>query len=107
MEMPSSLPSSFAKPVPDAPASAIWRGNRWAILSALLLFVASFVLDTRNNGFPLSYHPDESSKVKQLSAHKRNFNHPLLLLSGSEVLVQLRGRPRDPQEVVILGRTFV
>ena len=48
---------------------------------AVVIFLGSFVLFTRHNDFPYSYHPDESGKTGQVIKGSRNYHHPLLLLS--------------------------
>lgn len=102
MEVPSSSLCD------DGDPAARTRGgiSLWSVLSALFLFAGSLVLTTRDNRFPFTYHPDESSKVKQVLGHKRNFNHPLLLLSGTEALMRLRPAAQSRQDVAVIGRTF-
>ncbi|HSH96005.1 MAG TPA: hypothetical protein VK968_17800, partial [Roseimicrobium sp.] len=73
---------------------------------ALLLFGLGIILYTRNNDFPMRYHPDESGKVDQiLSAdQRRNYHHPQLLLEVTDKLLALRPTT-DPQAAVQVGRT--
>lgn len=61
---------------------------------------------TRNNDFPISYHPDESSKVLQLLSpwERRNFNHPLLMLESADLVRKVFEVPRRQRDVVIAGR---
>lgn len=75
-----------------------------ALLAAV--FLAAFGLNTRHNGFPWHYHPDEPGKVLQVQTGEYNFNHPLLLLGGARLVAEARGvNLGDPQAVVEAGRT--
>ena len=71
---------------------------------ALALFAGSFVLFTRHNDFPYSYHPDESGKTGQVIKGSRNYHHPLLLLSLTDVASRVGFVPRTPQAIVETGR---
>ena len=73
-------------------------------LAALLLFAGALWLDTRQNGFPFFYHPDEPDKVDQLITGKWNFHHPLLMLGTAEAAKKALGLPDREQTLVILGR---
>jgi len=73
-------------------------------LGAALLFAAALWLDTRQNGFPFFYHPDEPDKVDQLITGKWNFHHPLLMLGSAEVARKALGVPAREQPLVVLGR---
>jgi hypothetical protein len=72
--------------------------------AALLLFAATLWLDTRDNGFPFFYHPDEPDKVDQLITGKWNFHHPLLMLGTAEVVKEGLGTPAREQALVMVGR---
>ncbi|HEY7090244.1 MAG TPA: hypothetical protein VH518_19255, partial [Tepidisphaeraceae bacterium] len=68
-------------------------------------------LFTRNNDFPVEYHPDESGKAIQImsDSQQRNFKHPLLMLEAANLMKQWTFGPDDPRgadmrEVVIVGR---
>ncbi len=74
----------------------------WPI--ALVLFVGSLVLFTRDNGFSFSYHPDEDGKTFQIIRRERNFHHPLLLLNATDLAVHLARVPLTSQAVVVAGR---
>lgn len=75
---------------------------RWVI--PLATFAIALLLYTSNNRFPYYYHPDEPSKVRQIESGSRNFHHPLLLLTATDLAVRLlRIQPRS-QNVVIAGR---
>ncbi|HSH38815.1 MAG TPA: hypothetical protein VK993_08515, partial [Chthoniobacterales bacterium] len=56
---------------------------------AVLLFAFCLTLATRENEFPFTYHPDEPSKAAQLLQGRRNFYHPLLLLSTTEYVTRI------------------
>jgi hypothetical protein len=73
-------------------------------LGAVLLFAATLWLDTRQNGFPFFYHPDEPDKVDQLISGKWNFHHPLLMLGTAEAAKEALGLPNREQTLVVLGR---
>ena len=71
---------------------------------AAVIFLGSFVLFTRHNDFPYSYHPDESGKTGQVIKGSRNYHHPLLLLSLTDVASRVGFVPRTPQAIVETGR---
>ena len=73
-------------------------------LIASAIFVAALWLYTRHNDFPFYYHPDEPGKVAQIRDGTRNFNHPLLLLSATELAAWVRGGVATCQEIVEIGR---
>jgi hypothetical protein len=72
----------------------------------VVLFCVSLSLYTRNNHFPMRYHPDESGKVDQILSprHLRNYHHPQLLLEVSDQLLKVWPTD-DPQQAVQIGRT--
>ena len=73
-------------------------------LIALLLFVGSLLLFTRDNGFSFSYHPDEDGKTFQIIERERNFHHPLLMLNATDLAVHLARVPLTSQAVAMAGR---
>src|SRR5450432_3907746 len=76
-------------------------------LMAVILFVIGMEAFTSHNTFRFYYHPDESGKVKQVKTGKRNFNHPLMLLTASEWFTKaFAGRPAQvsSQKIVVEGR---
>lgn len=78
-----------------------------AIVIALLFAASSLFLFTRNNDFPLSYHPDEDGKVAQVVSPtaERNFHHPLLLVESAELARRWSGVSiDDARGVAIAGR---
>ncbi len=76
----------------------------WLVAWVLTLFVACLVLDTRHNGFPYFYHPDEPTKVDQVLTGEWNFHHPMLLLSATKAAVEMLGVVKSGQPVVEAGR---
>lgn len=81
--------------------------RRSTLILALVVFFAGLGLFSRNNTFPFYYHPDEPGKVAQLINRKRNFHHPMLMLTTCDLVrrVVLHGdAAKDPQAVVELGR---
>jgi len=92
---------------PSLPASAPRCGGRFFgshLLLALVLFAASLTLFTQHNDFPYSYHPDETGKTGQIIQGSRNYHHPLLLLSATDIVSRLTFVPREPQAIVETGR---
>ncbi|MDY7109861.1 MAG: hypothetical protein SYC29_14610 [Planctomycetota bacterium] len=73
-------------------------------LIAIAVFAACLFLYSRNNTFSYRYHPDEAGKIEQILSNERNFNHPLLLLTATDVVSELAGMEDDRQEVVEAGR---
>lgn len=85
--------------------AAEWlRGLLPLALSGALLCAATLWLDTRQNGFPFFYHPDEPDKVDQLITGKWNFHHPLLMLGTAETVRRALGTPDREQALVVVGR---
>lgn len=85
--------------------SAAGRGVA-GLLVAFACGWLAFHLATRNNDFPVHYHPDESSKASQVLSQtgRRNFNHPLLLIELAQWHVERSQVSRHPREVVLAGR---
>ena len=75
-----------------------------AWLMAAALFIGSFLLFTRHHDFPYSYHPDEGGKVTQIINGSRNYHHPLLLLSATDIASRVGFVARMPQAIVETGR---
>lgn len=81
--------------------------RRHAILLFLTVLAAGLAVFGRHNAFSFYYHPDEPGKVAQIIRHKRNFHHPMMMLSTVNIAryVVLRGdAQKDPQKVVMVGR---
>ena len=81
--------------------------RRHAILLFLCVFAVGLTVFSRHNSFPYYYHPDEPGKVSQLIRHKRNFHHPMMMLSTVNVAryAVLRGaNQKNSQKVVQVGR---
>jgi hypothetical protein len=101
----------YAAPVSLQPSNAEsrYRGRLLVVAPfalALLLASTSLWMFTRNNDFPLDYHPDEPGKVAQLMhpAQMRNFNHPLLMLEAANAIRIGLGVHDDERAIVIVGR---
>lgn len=73
-------------------------------LMAAAIFLGTLVLHTRHNDFPYNYHPDEHSKAGQIISGSRNYHHPLLMLSVTDILARVTFIDLKPQAVVELGR---
>jgi 4-amino-4-deoxy-L-arabinose transferase-like glycosyltransferase len=89
---------------PTDPSPAPARLPLSAVVMAVVLFVFSLVLNTRHNDFAYSYHPDEAGKTGQVIGGSRNYHHPLLMLSVSDIVSRVSFLPREPQTVVEIGR---
>jgi hypothetical protein len=76
----------------------------WLAVWSIALFAACLALDTRDNGFPYFYHPDESEKASQVITGRWNFHHPMLLLTATKVAVDTLGIGKSEQPVVETGR---
>lgn len=68
------------------------------------LFAGCFVLYSRHNDFPISYHEDEPTKAQQVVSNTRNFNHPQLLLEATQIATALLRTPPQLQPTVKVGR---
>jgi hypothetical protein len=75
-----------------------------AWVMAFVLFAFSLALNTRHNNFPYSYHPDEGGKTGQIIGGSRNYHHPLLMLSATDIVSRVAFIPRQPQPIVETGR---
>jgi hypothetical protein len=64
---------------------------------AVVFFLLTTWLYTANNEFGVNDHPDESGKARQIVDDTRNFHHPLLLLSATQVLATVAPRAGDDQ----------
>ncbi|HEX2486680.1 MAG TPA: glycosyltransferase family 39 protein [Myxococcota bacterium] len=96
----SGAPSSGARAAPRVAA----------LLVALAVFAGGLALFGERSSFPFYYHPDEPGKVLQLVHKRKNFHHPMLMLTTADVArrVLLRGEAKeDPQQVVEVARRVV
>jgi hypothetical protein len=90
---------------PQGPPQSSWAAflaGPWLLAAGI--FALSLVLYTRHNDFPYTYHPDEHGKVTQIIAGSRNYHHPLLMLSATDVVSRVAFIPRKPQPIVETGR---
>src|SRR5688572_13996034 len=74
------------------------------LLWALCLLAFTFALNQRHHHFPYYYHPDEPGKAEQILTGRWNFNHPMLLLTATNVAVQVFKVPPKEQAIVEAGR---
>ena len=88
----------------DTPITASFRFPLPAWIMAAVLFAGTFALGTRHHDFPYSYHPDEGGKVGQIIHGSRNYHHPLLLLSATDLTARVGFVARTPQAIVQTGR---
>ena len=107
----AALPQAQAAGAPPnarAAHSAWWeRALRrlCAVLLTVLVGALCFRAYTESNDFPIEYHPDEPSKVRQvLGEDSWNFNHPPLLLEVTSWVVEKWNVERTPQKVAEAGR---
>ena len=80
---------------------------RVTLIVFLSVFIAGLALFTRRNDFPFYYHPDEPGKVGQLIKGKRNFHHPMFMMTTADAarrVVLWGDAKKDPQRVVLVGR---
>jgi 4-amino-4-deoxy-L-arabinose transferase-like glycosyltransferase len=73
-------------------------------LGLLVVFCISLTLFTRHNSFPHTYHPDEDTKVQQVLSGKRNFFHPLLMLTATDGAMRLAQISKTPENAARTGR---
>ena len=81
-----------------------------SVLVAALVFTGGMVLFTEHAKAPFYYHQDEPGKVLQVIHRRKNFHHPLLMLSTAEVARKALlhgGAEDDPQRVVEMARTIM
>ncbi len=71
----------------------------------LVVFLAGILLFSRHNDFPAHYHPDEPSKVRQVKQGVFNFNHPLLLLQTTKLILGPHAAEENQNTIVRAGRT--
>src|SRR5947209_7512768 len=71
---------------------------------ALALFVSCLALYTRSNSFPFYYHVDEASKARQVVEEYRNFWHPLLLITSTDLTMKILRVSPTRQNAVLVGR---
>ena len=80
---------------------------RVTLIVFLGVFIAGLALFTRRNDFPFYYHPDEPGKVGQLIKGKRNFHHPMFMMTTADAarrVVLWGDAKKDSQKVVLVGR---
>lgn len=85
-------------------------GVRSALIIFLAVFAAGLAVFSRHNDFPFYYHPDEPGKVGQLIGNKRNFHHPMLMLTTADAArrIALPGEmKKDRQQVAHVGRWVI
>lgn len=75
----------------------------WAL--SVVLATVALIFFTTHNSFPFFYHPDEGTKIDQILEHERDWKHPQLLLTASEIGVLLTRPGESKQAVVEVGRT--
>ena len=83
---------------------------RSCVLVAIVVFVGAMVLFTEHSSFPFYYHQDEPGKVLQVIHRRKNFHHPLLMLTTAELARKTflhGGAEDDPQRVTEMARTIM
>ena len=77
----------------------------WVLLGFLILIgITTLAVCTRHNSFPYTYHPDEDTKVRQIVSGKRNFFHPLLLLTTTSTIYHSGLVVKNPMNAAVAGR---
>jgi hypothetical protein len=92
-----------AERMPATPARV--AGSKWLLV--LLVSVVGLAWFSTNNSFKFYYHPDESGKVKQIATSKRNFHHPLLMLTTARLMTRFcleKPREMSYEKIVVIGR---
>jgi len=103
-------PTSAGSAAPTAPAAPpVCRRCQWltgavVAMGSVFLLALCVWLYTRNNAFPISWHPDEPSKTDQVIDDYRNFKHPQLLLEATRLAVRWLDVRREHQAVGETGR---
>lgn len=83
-----------------SPARPSWR----LLIFLVLVGLTTLVVCTRHNTFPYTYHPDEDTKVRQIVSGRRNFFHPLLLLTTTSAAYHSGLMEKNPLNAAIAGR---
>jgi hypothetical protein len=78
--------------------------GRAGLALALLVAAAAFALFSMDNRFPGYYHVNEPDKGIQILKDERNFLHPLLMLTATDAVGLVLGRPQSMQEAIQHGR---
>jgi hypothetical protein len=99
-DLPQPVDSPSATPA--ARRSRLERIATWAI--PLVFFAVCLGVYSRKNAFPYYYHYDEPRKTEQIIEHWRNFNHPLLLLTATDLATEIVRQEDTRQQVVVVGR---
>ncbi len=85
---------------PISPARPSWR----LLIFLVLVGLTTLAVCTRHNTFPYTYHPDEDTKVRQIVSEKRNFFHPLLLLTTTSAAWHSGLMEKTPINAAVAGR---
>jgi len=83
---------------------------RACVLAASIVFAGAMGLFTEHSSFPFYYHQDEPGKVLQVVHRRKNFHHPLLMLTTAELARKafLHGSAADdPQRVTEMARRIM
>ncbi len=104
---PSQTAPDFVKETTKKFLFPDWRARLggWDVGIALMVFLAGFLLFSRHNDFPAHYHPDEPGKVRQVKQGSFNFNHPLLLLQATKLILGPNAAEENQNTIVRAGRT--
>ena len=95
----------------EAAISVTKAYNRWRRTAPALLLYASLCAAllwfyTAHNSYPFFYHTDEPGKVRQVIDGTRNFHHPLLLITATDLAARSLRVEQTDQNVVAIGRWF-
>ena len=100
---------SDPQPTPHGPTPLL-RHLSSPLLMAAVLFALGLAVFTRHNQFRYYYHPDESGKVEQIAQGRRNFHHPLLMLTATRLAITFSPTQKknlSRQQIVLFGRWTV
>jgi hypothetical protein len=84
--------------------------TRSCVLAAVIVFIGGMGLFSEHSSFPFYYHQDEPGKVLQTIHRRKNFHHPLLMLTTAELARKTflhGGAEDDPQRVAELARRMM
>ncbi len=73
-------------------------------LWCILLFAIGAFFYTRQNTFPIEFHPDEAPKAIQAIQARPTYRQPLLLTTTTAIATRLTARTASVQQAVFTGR---
>jgi Na+/serine symporter len=92
-----------AEAPPFVPAQSPVARCTWLSVLILISVALAFAF-LQENKFPAMWHPEEPSKVNFIITGSSYFNHPLLLLRLTKLMLEATTPYPNPEDVVIAGR---